>query len=65
MQTSLSLLTNGYLVRLAPKSSWPEVIFITLAVAAVVAFYFWFARSQAPAKPRPLPHIKALSLRTA
>jgi hypothetical protein len=45
-----------------PKPSWREVIFVTLAIAAVVAFYFWFARSQQSAKPRPSLGTRAVSL---
>jgi hypothetical protein len=44
-----------------PKPSWREVIFVTLAIAAVVAFYFWFARSQQPVSPRPPPGTQPVS----
>jgi hypothetical protein len=44
-----------------PERSWGEVIFVTIAIAAIVAFYFWMARSQPPAPPRPASGVQAVS----
>jgi hypothetical protein len=44
-----------------PKPSWRQVIFMTVAIAAIVAFYFWMARPQPPAPPRPATGLQAVS----